>query len=184
MTRNNLSQILKNKKIVTAYAVIVALVVISNMTGITFSCDTVNYLIVGIVFLYPIILFTSGLKLKEVDYLKLSLGIMVFVVLFILLAQPAMLIFGFLHIERKRVQIWKVDNYKIELTSQLGWAGPPSYHYILKRNLVLNLLEQRIGHSYPGAMVDSCMVDFVKFNSDDPIYRFDECNLEVKKIKQ
>ena len=182
MAKNNFSQILKSKKIVIAYSVIVAAVIISNLIGIVFSYDIFNYLIAGIVVFYPIMVFIFGQKIKlKINYLKLSLVTAAFLFLSALLSWPVIMIFGFFHVETKQTEI-KIDNYKVIETSRLGWAGPATYSYILKRAIVFNLFEQEIAHSNPSANIDSCMVDLVKLRSN-LIYRFDRCKLKIEKIK-
>jgi hypothetical protein len=149
------------RKILIGYILVASLGLILLFTGYSFRWDILDYLTIGIIVLYPII--------KVFQFLKttwLFVPVVVFSIIGLCFAGYYIILIGAFYTagDKKEIQTWTLDNYKIELTYRQDWSGPAYFRYDLKRTSILNIFEKTLARSYPGSMLqDTCLVDFKKF---------------------
>jgi hypothetical protein len=151
------------------------------LTGYSFSFDFLDYSMVAIILLYPIVKFIQA---PTPLWIKISITLLIIAPI-ILLADDILLIIAFGSESKRKVQEWKVDGHEIILTERQGWAGPPYERYDLVKYKALGLVNKTIAYGYPerdSTGTASCKVLFESESYDNSYrYEFDRCIKMLKK---
>ena len=165
------------KRIRIAYLFALAIGMFFFLTHYSFSLDLFDYLLAGIIFIYPTVkFFQQRIEL----WFKISIGVFV-IIAFVYVGQLLVFVAAFGEHKKYSMQSWKIGKYKIDLEKWQGWTGPPYDRYSLKRHAVIGVLEKKLGEGYKDST--ACMVNFQheEFGMND--YRFDTCNKTITKLK-
>jgi hypothetical protein len=171
-----------SKKLLLSYLTVCIIGIVFLLTGYSFTIDILDYTIIGIIILYPIgrfFLSRISIKIKVITALAAIIGIC-------FIAWKVMVFIAFSTAgEKRKVQEWNVDGYRIVLTKRLDWAGPPYYRYDLSRTRVFGLITKTLAYSYPGTeLTDSCTIHFKEdFDYGESLFEFDKCSGNIRKLE-
>lgn len=169
------------KKILISYICVLVFGIFLLLTGYSFNWRFLNFLLIIVVVLYPIILFlisSIGISFKILA-VAMVLGIGGLIRHLVL---PFM---AFSSNEVTLVEKWYADGYIITLTENLGWSGPPHFKYELSQSRFFYSVHKSIGYAYAGTTLDSsCVVKFSELDTKAVSYiQFDKCLNTIAKVK-
>jgi hypothetical protein len=164
-----------NKKLLAIYISICIVAVALYLTGYSFSIDFLNYLMIAIILLYPIIKF-----IKAPTQLWLKILILILIAApFFLVGRDVRMLLAFGSESTRKLQEWKMDGYKIVLTERQGWSGGWYERYDLTRYKILGLINKTIAYGYPDANCPEAVPCKINFETDEDRgnrkYEFDRC---------
>jgi hypothetical protein len=170
------------KKLMVIYISICIAALVLYLSGYSFSIDFLDYLMIAIILLYPIVKF-----IKSPTQLWLKFLIVILVAApFFLIGKDVLMILAFGSESTRKVQEWKVDGYKIVLTERIGWSGGWYDRYDLTTYKVWGLINKTIAYGHmerDSVGTVSCMIQFASDDYDNhDKYEFNSCTKILKKI--
>ena len=155
--------------------------ILFTLTGYSFTLDVLDYVLWGIILLFPIVqFFRSGIP----GWIKLITVLLVFIAA-IFLGEGILVAIAFGREESHTVQKWKLNGYSVTLSKRQGWAGPFYYRYDLAKNRLFGLINKTVAESYPGMeLPGSCKIEFQKdIYNDKILFEFDHCQQRITKVQ-
>jgi len=170
------------KRLRVGYFIVCIAAFILYATGYSFALDFLDWLLIAIIFLYPIIEFIKApIKLWIKVLIALPIGILVFYSI-----KTIVFAIAFGSESKQMLRSWEVDEYKIILNKKQGWAGPPYKEYDLIKYRLWGLINKQVAYANYSdfdSPKDLCKILFQKDRVTNGItYEFDSCVKTIKKV--
>jgi len=159
------------------YFALITIAVILLLTGYSFSWNSINYLLISIIIIYPIIKFyqTSIARWVKITMIVLLFSLIGLIVYYVL---PFL---AFASGDVKIIEKWQTKGYTMVLERRLDWAGPSYYKFVLHQEKLFGLFNKKIGDKSPETGVDfTCNITFSKTDFRNFSIEYDTCKNTIK----